>query len=74
MFKIHTGVPLPSRTAGPRTEGTETLHSLPVGGMFVWEGKTAKQAANSVYSYARKSGKKFNVRDTEDGAGVWRVS
>ena len=79
-FRIVSGIGAPPPHGGPPMKwGYLPLETIDVGDLIelTLDPGEAKQRVNAVRSYAgrvaRKSDKKFSVRVTEFGIGIWRV-
>mgnify|MGYP003139268827 CR=1 FL=1 len=79
-FRVYEGVGPPPPTSGPPTKwGYLPLETISKGDLIemTLEGEEAKQKINAVRSYAgriaRKTGRKFSVRLTDYGIGIWRT-
>ena len=79
-IRIYEGVGPPPSNVGPPTKwGHLPLDTVQVGDLIemTMESEEVQDKINAVRSYAgrlaRKTGKKFSVRITDYGIGIWRI-
>lgn len=79
-FRVYEGVGPPPPNAGPPTKwGHLPLDTIQVGDLIevTLESEEVSKKINAIRSYAgrlaRKTGKKFSVRITDYGIGIWRT-
>ena len=76
QFRVYEGVGVPPKNPGPRSKWAETIEvgdliELPL------DSDEVQQKLNGIRAYAgrvaRRTGRKYSVRVTEYGIGIWRV-
>jgi hypothetical protein len=79
-FRVYEGVGPPPPNAGPPTKwGHLPFDTIQVGDLIevTLESEEVSKRINAIRSYAgrlaRKTGKKFSVRITDYGIGIWRT-
>ena len=80
QFRVYEGVGVTPKNQGPRSKWADLpLETIEVGDLIELplESDEVQQKLNGIRAYAgrvaRRTGRKYSVRVTEYGIGIWRV-
>ena len=80
QFRVYEGVGVPPKNPGPRSKWADLpLETIEIGDLIELplDSDEVQQKLNGIRAYAgrvaRRTGRKYSVRVTEYGIGIWRV-